>query len=314
MQKSFAQMQPVLAYAARHLDEDVSLSALAVQAGLSPAHLQRVFAAAIGETPKQLTLRLRLARATALLLSGSTSVLNIALACGFESHEAFTRAFRRQFGISPSRYRQRGLVSGKGYAAEHAQVVEKVGHCIGLYHMNQEARIPTHMSYSIAKKELTPQPVLIVRRRVPRSGIAAAIGESLPHIFVFAQKHAIALTGHPLTRYQQTGPGLLTIEPAMRIAASDQKPNVIDPAWTQTSGADEGTGQVIAETLPGGPAAVTMHTGPYDKLQDAYAALETWIEAQGLQPAGPPWESYITDPGDVPDPKDWKTEVFWPVK
>ena len=63
VRKAFAQMQLVLAYAARHLDEDVSLSALADQAGLSPAHLQRVFAAAVGETPKQLTLRLRLARA-----------------------------------------------------------------------------------------------------------------------------------------------------------------------------------------------------------------------------------------------------------
>jgi AraC family transcriptional regulator len=57
-----------------------------------------------------------------------------------------------------------------------------------------------------------------------------------------------------------------------------------------------------------------VHAGPYDTLQEAYAALETWMESEGLPPAGPPWESYITDPGEHPDPKDWKTEVSWPVK
>jgi len=39
-----------------------------------------------------------------------------------------------------------------------------------------------------------------------------------------------------------------------------------------------------------------------------------WIEAQGLAPSGAPWESYVTDPGNFPDPKDWKTEVVWPLK
>src|SRR5690348_3815261 len=60
MPKLLRQIQPVLAYAAAHLDGDVSLAALARQAGKSPFHLHRVLAAFIGETPKQLTLRLRL--------------------------------------------------------------------------------------------------------------------------------------------------------------------------------------------------------------------------------------------------------------
>jgi AraC family transcriptional regulator len=168
----------------------------------------------------------------------------------------------------------------------------------------------TNATYSISKQDLTPQPVLVVRRKVARSEIAAAIGGALPHIFLYAQQHGIALSGHPFTRYLDAGPGLITMEPGMRITKPSAGANAIDPAWLKTSGEAE----VISDTLPGGPAAVTMHTGPYTTLQEAYAALETWMEAQGLAPAGAPWEAYITDPGEVPDPKDWKTEVFWPVQ
>ena len=63
----------------------------------------------------------------------------------------------------------------------------------------------------------------------------------------------------------------------------------------------------------GGPAAVAVHAGPYDQLGETYAALERWIEANGLRTAGAPWESYITDPTDHPDPADWRTEIYWPV-
>src|SRR5580693_2285114 len=111
------QIQPVVAYAAGHLDQDVSLAALAGQAGLSAFHLHRVFSAAAGETPKQFTLRLRLGRAAAMLLTSGDSVLGVALSCGFQSHEAFCRAFRKRFGITPSSYRLRGFTASVDRAA-----------------------------------------------------------------------------------------------------------------------------------------------------------------------------------------------------
>jgi AraC family transcriptional regulator len=61
------------------------------------------------------------------------------------------------------------------------------------------------------------------------------------------------------------------------------------------------------------PTAVAVHAGPYDQLRETYAAMERWIEDQELRPGGPPWEVYVTDPGDYPDPKDWRTEVCWPI-
>ena len=78
-------------------------------------------------------------------------------------------------------------------------------------------------------------------------------------------------------------------------------------------GAPVGEGDVVADMLPGGLVATTMHEGPYDRLTDAHAAIQQWVEEQGLKAAGAPWESYVTDPGECPDPKDWQTEVIWPL-
>jgi AraC family transcriptional regulator len=294
------QMQPVLAFAASRLDEDVSLDALARSAGLSLFHLHRVFARAAGETPKQYTLRLRVDRAAALLLTTRESVLRIALDCGFQSHEAFSRAFKRRFGMSPTAYRKRGFSCGtdREQAAHHEALVKAVGPCVGLLRRNISRRMANEMEYSITKKALAPQPVLVVRRRVKPDELANALGPAFQTLFLFAQQNALALAGPPLTRYLDWGPGVMTIEPGMPVAAHGSAP------------ADD---DIRADTLPGGFAAVTTHTGPYDGLTAAHAAVQQWIEAQGLMAAGGPWELYITDPADFPDPKDWKTEIYWPL-
>jgi AraC family transcriptional regulator len=296
------QVQPVIAFAAAHLDEDLSLTALASQAGLSAFHLHRVFSAAAGETPKQFTLRLRLSRAAAMLLTTGDSVLDIALACGFQSHEAFCRAFRKRFGITPSAYRARGFAGGidAAEATEHSGVIESVAPCIGFFHGYQDGRSQNNdMTYSITKKEIPAQPVLMVRRRVKPSEVAATLAEVLGYVFTHAQQNGIALAGQPLTRYLEWGPGLWTIEAGMPVAAH---------CCETSHDAD-----VRAGILPAGFVATTTHTGSYDKLNEAHAALQQWIEAEGLTPAGAPWESYTTDPADYPDPKDWKTEIFWPL-
>jgi AraC family transcriptional regulator len=294
-------VQPLLAFAAAHLDEDLSLTSLAAQAGLSAFHLHRVFYAVAGETPKQYTLRLRLGRAAAMLLAGDDSVLNVALTCGFQSHEAFSRAFRRRFRLTPRAYRTRGIAAGAGAgrAAEHAALVDRAGPCIGLFRISGNGRSRrSDMSYSIEKKEVSPQPVLVMRRRVKPSEIATTLAEALQQVFLYAQQTGAAMAGQPFTRYLEWGPGLITIEAGMPVVAAPR----------DTSG-ESG---VIVEELPGGPVAATTHAGPYDKLPEAHAAIQVWIEAQGLVPAGAPWESYVTDPADYPDPKDWKTDVYWP--
>ncbi len=95
----------LLVHIQAHLDEDLSLEVLSGKALLSPAHFQRTFQAVVGETPRNYVARLRLERAAFRLLIHDTTLLNIALDCGFRNHETFSRAFRRRFCMPPSRYR-----------------------------------------------------------------------------------------------------------------------------------------------------------------------------------------------------------------
>lgn len=155
------------------------------------------------------------------------------------------------------------------------------------------------MAYSISTKQIDAQPVLVVRTRIPRSEIAATIGRSLGKIGEYASKYEIAITGMPFARYPEGGADFVVIEPGMHVVEA------------VAGGINED--EVIAETLPGGTVAFTIHEGPYDKLFEVYAALEKWIPANGYKIAGAPWENYLTDPGQHPDPKDWRTEVCWPV-
>jgi AraC family transcriptional regulator len=300
--RDWKKLQRALRYAISNSGRNVKLSELAVRTDQSLFHAHRTIRAALGETPKQFTLRLRVDRAAAALVSSRASILEIGLACGFESHEVFCRAFRRRFGMSPSDYRKRGLNGPEARA--HANFVTKIGPCAGLYRFDlEEERLRGSMEYTISRQELVAQPVLVVRRRVRRAEIAATIGAEIPKVFIYAQQRGIAIAGYPITRYRETSISLVTLETGMRVTAGDG-------SWTGA----EGEGEVLAETLPGGPAAVTIHSGPYEQLPAAYAALEEWIVANGFQPADAPWEAYLNDPADHPDPQEWKTEVCWPFR
>lgn len=87
-------------------DHDTSAEELAARVHLSRFHFDRVIAAAAGEPPAALRRRVLLERAAYRLLTTDQRVLDIALECGYASHEAFSRAFARSYGISPSSWRR----------------------------------------------------------------------------------------------------------------------------------------------------------------------------------------------------------------
>jgi AraC family transcriptional regulator len=282
------------------LDGDVSLEALAARSGWSPFHFHRTFRKVVGETPKQYTLRLRLERAAARLASGGDPVVRVAAEAGFSSHEVFTRAFRRQFGLTPSRYRESALRGASPQErARHRALTDAAGPCVGLHHLpiNRSRRSQTMPTLSIERRELAAKPILYVRLRTARHELPTAIAEGVGKSYMYAQKAGIALAGHPLTRYLSAGPGLLDVEVGIPL----------------TAGA-AGEGDVQAGELPGGPAVVAVHGGPYEQLSETYAAMERWMTTNGLHPGGAPWEWYVTDPAEHPDPANWRTEVYWPLK
>lgn len=92
-------------YIEARLDEDLALSDIAKAAGVSQWHFQRLFKALSGETLKTYIRARRLARSLERLLTTDLRVLDIALLAGFESQEAFARAFKQALGMTPQRYR-----------------------------------------------------------------------------------------------------------------------------------------------------------------------------------------------------------------
>ena len=74
----------------------------------------------------------------------------------------------------------------------------------------------------------------------------------------------------------------------------------------------QGTGEVYGTELPGGPAAVTLHRGPYAEIGPAYHTLSGWVQDHGHELAGGPREVYLNDPRRVPE-ADLETEVQWPI-
>lgn len=87
-----------------------SLEELASAAHLSARHLARVFRAVQGCTPHEYATARRLARASELLVQGSLNVTKVAEALGFPEIHTFSRWFRRESGMSPAAYRERGSV------------------------------------------------------------------------------------------------------------------------------------------------------------------------------------------------------------
>jgi len=96
----------VLEYIDAHLEAELDLNALAAVACLSRFHFNRCFKATTGQAPNQYVGTQRMKRARQLLLEGRRPIADLALALGFSSQANFTRAFSREVGVSPGRYRE----------------------------------------------------------------------------------------------------------------------------------------------------------------------------------------------------------------
>lgn len=96
--------------ACEKIEADLSVKhavrALAKHAGLAEHHFQRRFAAATGETVAGYLKARRLEKAAIALLHTTDGILDISMQFGFETHSAFSRAFKIQFGMTPAQFRK----------------------------------------------------------------------------------------------------------------------------------------------------------------------------------------------------------------
>jgi len=91
-----------------HFASEVTLGDLAKAGGVSRFHMTRAFAAATGGSIMRYVRGRRLSEAAKTLSNGAPDILSVALDAGYGSHEAFTRAFRDQFGVTPETIRAQG--------------------------------------------------------------------------------------------------------------------------------------------------------------------------------------------------------------
>ena len=296
MAQTLADLLPTLAELSAHRDVRHSLADLARDAGTSASTFQRAFSRIVGESPKQYTRRLQLESAALALISTERSVIGVALDTGFDSHEGFTRAFASHFGMPPKDFRSSHahLAADAGTAA----LLHQIGPCIGLFRASLDTAQEHIMNYDITRQQIAETVFLYKRGRCSHADIAKTLGGLLGPAFQFAMANGLELRSPPTTLYVEWGPGMVTMHGGLAIAA------------VPTTSLPEG---ILVETLPATEAAVTIHTGAYDGLGDAHAALDQFLDEHQLTKAGAPREIYLTDPGEVPDPANWKTQVIWPV-
>lgn len=102
--ESIQTVRRMQSYIEEHLAEPITLSQLAKAAGYSPWHCERLFKDYTQKTPFDYIRSLRLSKAAMVLRDSKPKVIDVAFDFVFDSHEGFTKAFSKQFGLSPKSY------------------------------------------------------------------------------------------------------------------------------------------------------------------------------------------------------------------
>jgi AraC family transcriptional regulator len=283
-------MLRVLVYIQQHLDQPMPLDELACMACFSPFHFHRVFTGMVGESVKEYVRRLRLERAAGQLKMGSASVIDIALAAGYDSHEAFSRAFKAAFGSAPSQFR----------LARRAQLP---GVQSGLrYHNPITLRFRTQDrggSMKVAIKQLKPMRVAFMRHVGPYK----EVGKTWDRFLTIMGKDGY-IAGNPMML------GICHDDPEVTPAEKIR----YDACLTVDQDFSP-SGDIGVQTVAGGAYATTTHIGPYDRLGRSYAELlGQWLPRHGRELRDAPcFEVYLNDPNSA-TPEELLTDIYAPLE
>ncbi|BBF43405.1 transcriptional regulator, AraC family [Lachnospiraceae bacterium KM106-2] len=104
------QFQQALDYIEENIKQDISLYEIAGVAGYSVPQFYRLFKRVTGDTVGEYLMRRKMSKAAITLKETKQTIAEIAFQYGFESHDVFTRAFTRVYGMTPSKYRQEDYI------------------------------------------------------------------------------------------------------------------------------------------------------------------------------------------------------------
>ncbi len=285
----------VLVHLHTHLDDAVALDALGQLAGLSPFHFHRVFRGLVGETPVEVTRRLRLERAAHQLQTSDFPVTRIAFQAGYESHEAFTRVFRSQFGTTPTAFRRRPTARTvlPARCGVHFHTTDIGG-----------AFVPrSHNGEGLMTVDVITLPDLRlagVRHRGPYNQINSAFQElgakaGAAGLFTLPDALLVGLYHHD----PEVTPGEdLRSEAAVSIPASVSIPEGLEELHVR-----------------GGRYARVTHVGGFEQIGDHWSRfVGELLPASGLVVRdGPALEIYRSDMRATP-PSDWRTDLVVPLR
>jgi AraC family transcriptional regulator len=286
-------VQQVIDRITANLDEALDLASLASSACLSPFHFHRVFRGMVGETTVELIRRLRLERAAWRLAHTEQSVTEIAFGAGYETHEAFTRAFRAAYATPPSGFRQQ----------RHPRI--ELAASSGVHYDaggTPSAFIPRDSggrTMDVEIKNMPERRVGTVRHIGPYNQIAEAfgrLGEIAGPAGLFARP------GAAMIALYHDDPDSTPADQLRSDAAVVVPENATLPAG------------LSEQRLAAGRYASTVYVGPYERLGDTWARfLGEWLPASGHRlNDGVSYEVYINNP--MTTPKDQlRTEIYVPV-
>ena len=281
----------VLVFIQQHLDEEIPLEQFAKVAHFSPYHFHRIFTGMVGESLKQHIRRLRLERAAMRLRQSNRSVLEIALEAGFETHEAFTRAFGVMCGCSPSAFRSDNrLLPQRDTFAVHY----KDGGALEDIELKTGDQI-----MDVEIKCLEPMRVAFVRHVGPYN----EAGEAWEKLCTKLGAAGLLGGGTQFIGVCYDDPEVTAPEEIRYDACV-----TVDEDF-------EAAGDIGVQTLTGGEYAVTTHIGPYEKLGKSYAKLfGQWLPQSGRELRSEPClEFYLNDPEST-DPEELLTDIRVPLE
>ncbi|UCG86067.1 MAG: AraC family transcriptional regulator [Gemmatimonadota bacterium] len=286
-------MLRVLLYIQQHLDEQTPLEDLARTAAFSPYHFHRIFRGMLGESVKEHIRRLRLERAAMRLKHSDMPITRVAFEAGYESHEAFTRAFKAMRGVTPSEFRSRNGTYPQ--LKSLSQVHFREGGAIDDF----EPMTPGGEPMEVKIERLGPMRVAFIRHIGPYDQCGGAWEKLCAHL---GKKGLLG----PDTAYIGLCHDDPDVTPANKVRY-DACCTVSDDFAPQ--------GEVGVTVIDGGDYARTTHFGPFDKLNETYARLMgEWLPRSGREcRSAPCLEFYLTDPENT-DPEDYITDIYAPLE